>query len=138
MNRKQAGQLVRAAVKAAKRAYCPYSGFPVGAAILVAGGKVFTGCNVENASYGLTICAERSVGVSAVSAGHRAFRAVAVAAGKGQPAVPCGACLQVLAEFGEPDMPVLLAALDRPAAFEMLRLCDLLPRTFNVKEGLRE
>lgn len=126
-------RLVRAAVKAAGASYSPYSRFPVGAALLAGNGKVFTGCNVENASYGLTICAERVAILKAVSAGCRTFKALAVAGGKGQAARPCGACLQVMAEFCGPDFPLYLVALDQADDIERFSLGDLLPQTFSLK-----
>ncbi len=119
-------RLVAAARRARRNAYAPYSRFAVGAALLAADGTVFTGANVENSSYGLTICAERSALVAAVSAGHRRFRALALVAGRGAPASPCGACRQVIAEFG-PDAVVLFQGRD---AVEELRARELLPAGF--------
>ena len=86
---------------ASEHAYVPYSGFRVGAACVTATGKVFSGANVENASYGLTICAERNVLFQAISAGEREFRAMLVYTPTAQPTTPCGACRQVLREFGD-------------------------------------
>jgi cytidine deaminase len=129
--------LVHQAVRAAAHTYSPYSGFPVGAAVLTAGRRVFTGCNVENASYALTLCAERAAVVAAVAAGHRRLRAVAVAAGRGQAARPCGACLQVLAEFADRDLVILLAPLDAPDRVERLTLGDCLPQAFTLAGGRR-
>jgi cytidine deaminase len=101
------GDLEAAARVARRSAYAPYSRFRVGAAVL-AGGRLFAGCNVENVSYGLTTCAERVAVGTAVAAGERALEGVAVASGTVPPTPPCGMCLQTLAEFAGPDLPVLL------------------------------
>jgi cytidine deaminase len=100
-------ELIEAAMEARKRAYAPYSKYQVGAALLGGSGKIYTGCNVENASYGATICAERTAAVKAVSEGETAFVALAVAVGGDQPAAPCGICRQFLAEFGM-DLKIIL------------------------------
>lgn len=115
--------LIEAAWQAREAAYAPYSNFSVGAALLAADGRVFTGCNVENISYGLTNCAERVAVGAAVAAGAREFFAVAVVADTGVPISPCGACRQVLAEFGVPQ--VMLANRHERLEFA---LEDLLPR----------
>jgi len=103
--------LIAAAREAAARAYCPYSNYPVGAALLTRDGRIVTGCNIENVSFGLTLCAERSALVKAVSEGLCGFAALAVAGGDRTAAAPCGACRQVLAEFCAPEMPVFYARL---------------------------
>ena len=101
-------RLFEAAEKASLNSYSPYSEFPVGAAVMTDDGSVFTGANIENRSFGLTNCAERSAVFAAVSSGYRRITAVAVAAPKADyPVAPCGACRQVLSEFGGADVPVL-------------------------------
>lgn len=116
-------QLVEAAWQAREAAYAPYSNFAVGAALLAKEGRIFLGCNVENISYGLTNCAERVAIGAAVAAGVREFLAVAVVADTGVPISPCGACRQVLAEFGVPR--VMLANRSERLEFT---LAELLPR----------
>jgi cytidine deaminase len=123
--------LVPAARAARRRAYAPYSGFRVGAAVR-AGGRIFEGANVENASYGLTVCAERAAVVAAVLAGSRRLQAVAVASGTVPPTPPCGMCLQTLAEFAGPDLPVTLAGA-RGTRVETT-LGALLPRAFGAAQ----
>lgn len=118
--------LLTAAAEAAKRAYSPYSKFCVGAAVQTASGKVFTGCNVENASYGLTVCAERVAVFNAVSAGEADVIALAIASSGA--AYPCGACRQVLSEFG-PESQVILGDRDGQWS-EQLSLSELLPKPF--------
>jgi len=98
--------LIAKAMEAREKAHAPYSNFAVGAALLAKSGRVYTGCNVENASYGLSICAERAAVFKAVSEGEREFEAIAVVTEKG--VTPCGACRQVLIEFGE-DIQVIVA-----------------------------
>ncbi|MCS7003197.1 MAG: cytidine deaminase [Dehalococcoidia bacterium] len=122
-------RLMAAAVAAKQRAYCPYSRFPVGAAALTDDGTIAVGCNVENASYGLTICAERNAVAAAVVAGSRRLVAVAIATDAPTPTTPCGACRQTLHEFG-PTMTVLSVS----AAGEVAEwpLADLLPAAFGV------
>src|SRR5436190_24034056 len=103
--------LAKAALAARKAAYAPYSHYPVGAALLTTSGKIFTGCNVENISFGLTMCAEQSALGAAISAGERHFLAIAVAADSAAGVFPCGRCRQTLAEFHD-DMKVLSVMLD--------------------------
>ena len=121
--------LDRAAREAAGRAYCPYSKFPVGAAVLTADGQVHSGCNVENASYGLTICAERNAVFQAVAraSGPLRIKAVLVYTPTASPTAPCGACRQVLNEFG-PDAEVICLC-DGPDVIRTT-LRELLPRAF--------
>lgn len=109
--------------KVRERAYAPYSGFAVGAVVVSEDGQVFEGCNVENLSYGLTMCAERVAIGSAVAAGVTKIAAVVVVADTKEPISPCGACRQVLAEFGDPE--VLLVG---QTGSERLTISDLLPR----------
>jgi len=123
--------LVRAARAARKRAHAPYSRFQVGAAVLDERGRVHVGCNVENASYGLTICAERNAVAAAVAAGARKIRAVAVVTPTRPPGTPCGACRQVLAELGDARTRVLLAS--PTGATEGTTLGALLPRGFSLR-----
>ncbi|MEM7164803.1 MAG: cytidine deaminase [Planctomycetota bacterium] len=120
--------LVASALAARDRAYAPYSNYLVGAALLCVDGTVFTGCNVENASYGLTCCAERTAVFKAVSEGHQQFLAIAVATETG--ASCCGACRQVLSEFStDGALPVLLAAAD--GEFTRTTIGELLPGAFD-------
>ena len=105
-------QLLQLAKEASEKAYSKYSGFSVGAALLTGDGRVFTGCNIENGSYSLTICAERTALFKAVSEGYTSFRAIAVAGGAdgdlSAPCFPCGACLQVMSEFCGDDFEIVL------------------------------
>ncbi|GAC1312250.1 MAG: cytidine deaminase [Vulcanimicrobiaceae bacterium] len=118
--------LLEAAYAARKHAYAPYSGYFVGAAILCSDGTVIPGCNVENASYGLSMCAERMAVFTAIAGGHRRFSAIAIAGPAGETPSPCGACRQVLAEFGD-ELRVLYATA---AGFEETTVAALLPATF--------
>jgi cytidine deaminase len=118
--------LILAARSAQKHAYCPYSKYRVGAAIESLDGEVFTGCNVESASYGLTVCAERSAVFAAVAAGKRHFKRIVVATDSTPPAPPCGACRQVLLEFG-PEIEVESVG---PTESRRWQIRDLLPDAF--------
>jgi cytidine deaminase len=120
-------RLEKAARSAAARAYAPYSRFPVGAAVLGGSGKVYSGCNVENASYGLCNCGERTAIFSAVAAGERSIRAVAVYTPTRLPTAPCGACRQVIHEFG-PDA-LVISVCDAKGRIET-ELSALLPGAF--------
>lgn len=113
-------------------AYVPYSEFPVGAALLTKEGEVYTGCNIENASYPLSICAERTAFFKAVSEGKFDFEKLVVTGGTDGPISPCGACRQVMAEFCEPDMPVILTNT-HGHVFETT-VADLLPGAFTNKD----
>lgn len=125
-------ELIEKAKEAAKNAHAPYSNYHVGAALLCNDGSVFLGCNVENASYGLTNCAERTAVFSAIAAGKRRFKALAVASLEQQAPFPCGACRQVLAEFTGPDFPVYIA---EQGYFKTSSIGDLLPHTFKLKDS---
>jgi cytidine deaminase len=123
-------ELIAAAREIRERAYAPYSRFSVGAALRTASGRVFCGCNVENLSFGLTICAERAAVFAAVAAGETKFEAIAVVADSIQPVTPCGACRQVLAEFA-PELKVCSANL-QDERYEAT-IGELLPR---AREGI--
>ena len=127
MDPTQRDELIRAALEAQQRAFCPYSNFAVGAAIRTASGTIYQGVNVENASFGLTLCAERVAASTAVAAGDRDFSAIAVATPGG--VSPCGACRQFLAEFN-PDLPVLMVDSLRPGEIRQTTLDVLLPGRF--------
>lgn len=120
--------LCRTAIDMMERAYIPYSRFPVGAALECADGTVFTGCNVENAAYGATMCAERTAVFKAVSEGHRDFVRIAIAGKSTDYCVPCGTCRQVLMEFA-PDMEVI--CLNGAGESRKFRLKELLPYGFD-------
>jgi cytidine deaminase len=121
--------LLAAAELARENAYAPYSRFTVGAAVLGAKGRMYAGCNVENASYGLSMCAERTAIFAAVSAGEKKIQSVAVVSGGREPAAPCGACRQVLHEFAAaPDMSIVLATTEGQQIESTL--AELLPRPF--------
>jgi len=126
-------RLLEVAKSVREKAYAPYSNFPVGAAVLAESGRIYAGCNVENASYGATLCAERNAVGAAAAAGERRFLAVAVVAGTPGPCAPCGVCRQVLAEFGA-DLVVIMANLQGEIEIKSIR--ELLPHGFG-KEALQ-
>ncbi|MBM4286852.1 MAG: cytidine deaminase [Deltaproteobacteria bacterium] len=122
-------RLIDLARQARQAAYAPYADFKVGAAVLTADGRVFTGCNIENASYGATICAERVAIFSAVAAGQRQIAALAVIADTPKPVAPCGLCRQVLQEFG-PDCQVIMANL--AGEYQVVPMAQLFPYPFDL------
>lgn len=123
-------ELRQIALASRQKAYSPYSHFSVGAALLSADGRVFTGSNVENASYGLTVCAERVAFFKAVTEGCREFRTLAVAGSGPDPAIPCGACLQVMAEFA-PGLKIIL--VHDNGEYLCYSLKDFLPVPFRLE-----
>ena len=132
-------ELVALAEQARAHSHCPYSGFAVGAALLCSDGTVFTGCNIENAAFGPSICAERTAIFKAVSEGYRDFAALAVAGGTADRPVehecpPCGVCRQVLREFCADDFPVYISGGN--GTYRMMRLSRLLPASFRAEDQL--
>jgi len=125
-------KLIKAASAARERAYAPYSSFKVGAAILTAEGRYYTGCNIENASYGLSCCAERVALFKAVSNGERSFEAIAITAGTDDYCTPCGACRQALAEFN-PAMKVYMA--NGRGDYKLRTVAELLPAAFVLTDS---
>ncbi|MFH0888405.1 MAG: cytidine deaminase [Planctomycetota bacterium] len=125
---KEMKSLLLKARGALKNAYAPYSDYQVGVAVLTTSGKIFCGCNIENASYGLTICAERVALFNAISQGYRKFKALAIVANGSAP-YPCGACLQVMAEFA-PDLTLIIS--DTKTKPIIIKLKVLLPKAFNL------
>ena len=124
--------LIELARRARERAYAPYSHFPVGAALLGRSGRVYTGCNVENAAYPLVICAERTAVFKAVSEGERSFESIAVVTATG--AMPCGACRQVLREFGGPDGDLRVIVADLSGENRVFTISELLPEGFTPEQ----
>lgn len=126
-------ELISMAADARRNAYVPYSNFRVGAALLMDDGSVYTGCNVENASYGATNCAERTAIFTAVSEGHRKIRAICIMGSKeGSYAYPCGICRQVISEFSDEDTKVIVAQDEEN--YIVRSIWDLLPEAFTPKE----
>ena len=121
-------ELIDLAVKASENAYVPYSHFPIGAVLVTDDGKLYTGVNVENASFGLTNCGERTAIFKAVSEGERSFKELIIYGQTEKPISPCGACRQVMAEFFEPDLPVTLVAKDKSTV--VMTVKELLPYSF--------
>jgi len=130
LDEKQIDSLVAFAFAARANAYAPYSKFSVGAAVLMESGEIFTGCNVENASYGLTVCAERTAIVKAVSSGDRKIKAVSVATSRG--GTPCGACRQFISEFADPDTIIIVLDVDRDDGERVFSMAQLLPEAFRL------
>ncbi|MGW5889102.1 cytidine deaminase [Priestia megaterium] len=125
-------QLIDEAIAASKQAHVPYSHFHVGAALLTTDGKIYRGCNIENASYGLTNCAERTAIFKAVSEGDKQFSAIAVVGDTDGPISPCGACRQVLAEFCDDQTQIILANLK--GDFVITNINEILPGYFSSKD----
>ncbi|MGM9987894.1 MAG: cytidine deaminase [Bacillaceae bacterium] len=125
-------QLIEEAIKARQKAYVPYSKFQVGAALLTTDGKLYHGCNIENASFGLTNCAERTALFKALSEGDVKFQAIAVVADTEGPVPPCGACRQVLFELCDVNMPVYLSNLN--GNVKVTTVGELLPGAFVLEE----
>ena len=121
-------ELLKTAKKAAQHSHSPYSQFPVGAALLTASGKIYTGCNVESSSYGLTTCAERIAIYKAISEGEREFKAIAITSEKKEYCPPCGACRQVLWDLAK-DIDVILGLENE--RIEIVKLSQLLPKAFD-------
>ena len=122
--------LIELAVEVSKQAYVPYSHFPVGAVLLTKNGDIYTGVNIENASFGLTNCGERTAIFKAVSEGASDFKELIVYGQTEKPISPCGACRQVMAEFFEPDLPVTLVAKDKSTV--VMTVKELLPYSFTA------
>lgn len=129
MNREE---LIQKAKEARELAYAPYSNFSVGAAVLTSSGNVYTGCNIENAAYPATCCAERTAIFSAIANGEQQFSALAVAANTEKPVSPCGSCRQVMSEFFEPNTPVTMANLKGDSI--TFSISELLPLSFGAKQ----
>ncbi|CFY00742.1 Cytidine deaminase, homotetrameric [Syntrophomonas zehnderi OL-4] len=125
----ETAELISAARQASQNAYAPYSNFKVGAALLTKNGEIYTGANVENSSYGLTVCAERIAVFKAVTAGEKEFSSIAISASQKDYIFPCGACLQVLAEFSADIKVICTNAADN---YKIYDLKDLFPQIFTL------
>lgn len=132
MNEQTKKELVSTATDMLKMAYVPYSKFPVGAALLTKDGQIYSGCNIENASFGLSNCAERTAFFKAVSEGSKEFDYLVVTGNTDEPISPCGACRQVMVEFCEPDMPVLLT--NNLGKVKETTVKELLPGAFQSED----
>lgn len=133
MTEDQKRELISGARAARRNSYAPYSNFHVGAAVLTEDGKIYTGSNVENASYGLAICAERSAISNAISHGKRKVKAIAIVTGNEKPVSPCGACRQVIREFA--DVDTLIIMVGNSGACETKTIDELLPLSFTLGEA---
>lgn len=120
--------LINLAAEVSRKAYVPYSHFPIGAVLVTKSGEIYTGVNIENASFGLTNCGERTAIFKAVSEGEREFKELIIYGQTEQPISPCGACRQVMAEFFEPDLPVTLVSKDKSTV--VMTVKELLPYSF--------
>ena len=129
-------ELIKAAILAAQNSYSPYSNFKVGAALITDDGKVYLGCNIENAAYGPSNCAERTAIFKAISEGHKKFKAIAIVGGKNGSfddfCTPCGVCRQVLSEFCDKDFKIILGKKD--LEYTIYTLEELLPHSFNLED----
>ncbi len=132
VNNYEPKELVMQAVKAKDNAYAPYSNFHVGAAIIADNGKTYTGCNVENASYGATICAERTAVVKAISDRAKKILAIAISSDSNRITMPCGICRQVISEFCSPETPLYLS--NQKGDFETFRFDKILPNAFKQSD----
>jgi len=131
LNKEECKSLIEKAAKAREKAYVPYSEFKVGAAVLTVEGKVFTGCNVEIASFGGTICAERTALVKAISNGYKNFKAIAVIGKEGSFTFPCGICRQFIVEFG---MNIKVIVAKTTEDFKVFTIEELLPYGFTGRD----
>jgi len=132
MDDRMVGKIIKEALLSREKAYAPYSGFRVGAAVITGGDKIYTGCNIENSSYGLTCCAERVALFKAVSEGEKDFKAIAVVSDSEEYCRPCGACRQVMAQFGD---EIRVYMCNNKGEYEVKTVADLLPDRFGPVFG---